>query len=102
MSKVVAEQVLEVLLKDATKDTIVHVKYTAGREASDTAIIEFNQASDWKKPSDEYVGHFESLKRSRKGDLVLTLFVHNRGTKGQFRAFNPNLGHLRDIRVEHP
>ena len=96
----IAESVLTSLLANATKDTIVHLKYTAGRPSTDQAINEYEMALDWKKPSDEYVGHFEGLKRNKRGELVLTLFVHNRGGIGAFRAFNPSLGHLKDIRVE--
>lgn len=88
---------LEAMFKNATKETIVHVRYSAGRQATHRAVEEALMAADWEKPSDEYVGHFESLRRTKKGDLVLTLFVHNRGEAGRYRAFNPTLGTLKEV-----
>ena len=90
------------LLADATPDTIVHIDYLAGRPANERGKAEFREARDWNKRPTEYTGNFSSLKRNKFGELVLTLFVHNRGATGSFRAFNPNLGEVRAIRVVKP
>jgi hypothetical protein len=90
------------LLANATPDTIVHIDYLAGRPANERAKQEFNQASDWKKSGTSYVGHFVGMKTNKWGELILTLFVHNRGEIGSYRSFNPNLGKVRAIRVVKP
>lgn len=99
MAHQVAESVIETLLANATEETIVHIDYVAGRAPCARAIEEAEMASDWEKPNTSYVGHFKGLRRTKKGDLVLTLWVHNRGEVGAYRAFNPRLGHVRDIRI---
>lgn len=86
-------------LATATKETIVHLNYVAMRPAGDTAKEEFADARDWDKRPTEYTGHFSSLKVTKKGDLVLTLWVHNRGETGAYRAFNLNRGTLRALKV---
>ena len=95
---------LEAMFANATKETLVKVTYEVGREAKPQAIREAMMASDWAEAWggigwEEYIGQFESLKRSKKGDLILTLFVHNRGDTGRFRAFNPSLGKLKEVRI---
>jgi hypothetical protein len=90
---------LTALLANATEDTILHVEYIAGRPASDQAIEEYHQASDWNKKSTSYIGHFKGLRRTKKGEMLLTLFVHNRGEAGAYRAFNPSLGTLLSVKV---
>ncbi len=89
------------LFANATKETIVHLTYVAGREPSPVALDEAFQAQDWAKwkSQNEYVGHFESIRKSKKGEPILTLFVHNRGEAGKFRAFNPHLGTIKDLRI---
>ncbi len=87
-------------LSTATEQTIVHIEYQAGRPANDRGIKEYAEARDWNKPSTSYVGHFVGMKKNKFGELVLTLFVHNRGQAGQFRAFNPNLGTVLSLKVE--
>lgn len=93
---------LNALLANATSDTIVHLEYLAGRPANSRGKAEFRQAKDWNKAPTEYVGNFASLKKNKWGETVLTLFVHNRGEIGAYRAFNPNLGEIRAIRVVNP
>ncbi len=83
---------LATLLANATSDTIVHLTYAAGRPANAQGKREFNEARDWNKHPREFVGHFVSLKPNKRGEQVLTLWVHNRGEAGAFRAFNENLG----------
>lgn len=87
------------LLANATPDTIIHLDYVARRPASAIAHEEFEAAQDWGKRPTSYIGNFSSLKRNKKGEIVLTLFVHNRGEIGKYRAFNPTLGTLRHIEV---
>ena len=90
---------LQKLFQSATNETIVHLRYTAGRVARSVAVEEALCAADWGKDPDEYVGHFESLRATKKGELVLTLFVHNRGEAGKYRTFNPNLGTIHDVKI---
>lgn len=85
------------LLANATEDTILHVDYVAGRPISEIAKEEYRDALDWKKSPTSYVGHFVSLKNNKRGEPVLTIFCHNRGEIGKFRAFNPVLGTLRSV-----
>lgn len=90
---------VETILAGATNETIVHLDYVAMRPASETAKKEFADARDWDKRPTQYVGHFSSLRRTKRfGELVLTLWVHNRGESGGFRAFNLDSGKLRDIK----
>lgn len=96
---------LQALLADATEDTIVHIDYIAGSPKALTAkaVEEFNQAADWNGdrgiPSTHYVGNFAGFRTTKRGEVILTLFVHNRGEVGQFRTFNPNLGTVRSAWV---
>lgn len=90
------------LLSDATSDTIVHIDYAAGRPANERGRKEYAEAKDWNKAPTEYTGNFAGLKRNKFGELVLTLFCHNRGKLGSYRAFNPNLGEIRAIKVVNP
>ena len=93
---------IEALLANANENTIVHIDYLAGRPVNDRGRKEYAEAKDWNKAPTEYTGNFAGLKRNKFGELVLTLFVHNRGTPGCYRAFNPNLGEVRAIRVVQP
>ncbi len=87
-------------LANANEQTIVHIEYRAGRPANARGIKEYAEASDWNKPSTSYVGHFAGMKKNKFGELVLTIFVANRGQTGAYRAFNPNLGTVLSLRVE--
>ncbi len=87
-------------LSNANENTIVHIEYRAGKPANARGIKEYAEASDWNKPSTSYVGHFAGMKKNKFGELVLTLFVHNRGSSGSYRAFNPNLGTVLSMWVE--
>lgn len=93
---------IEARLANANADTIVHIDYLAGRPVNDRGRKEYAAAADWNKAPTEYTGNFAGLKRNKFGELVLTLFVHNRGKTGAYRAFNPNLGEIRAIRVVQP
>lgn len=90
---------LTTLFANATPETIVRIRYRAGRPATPRAIEEFRAASDWKKPSDEYIGHFGGLFRNRKGQEYIILFVHNRGETGAVRCFNPSVGLLLEVNI---
>lgn len=87
------------VLANATSDTIVHLTYAAGRPANAQGKREFAEARDWNKHPREFVGNFVSLKRNKRGEQVLTLFVHNRGEVGAYRTFNPSLGEIKSIVV---
>lgn len=87
---------LQALLANATEDTIVHLSYRAGSALTAQAVREFNEAADWNVlrglPASTYIGNFVGFKTTKKGEVILTLFVHNRGSVGNFRTFNPKLG----------
>jgi len=97
---------LQLLLANATEDTIVHLSYLAGSPKAVTrqAVEEFNQASDWNGdrgvPATHYVGNFGGFRTTKKGEVILTLFVHNRGSVGNFRTFNPKLGTVLSVTVD--
>jgi len=96
---------LQALLANATEDTIVHIDYIAGSPKALTAqaVEEFNQAVDYNGdrgiPSTHYTGNFAGFRTTKKGEVILTLFVHNRGEVGQFRTFNPKLGTVLSAKV---
>lgn len=93
---------IEALLANATPDTIVHIDYRAGKPVNDRGRKEYAEAKDWHKAPTEYTGNFVGMKKNKFGELVLTLFCHNRGKTGAYRTFNPNLGEVRAIRVVQP
>jgi hypothetical protein len=93
---------IEALLANATPDTIVHIDYLTGNPPNAIGRKEYAEAKDWGKAPTEYTGNFASLKRNKFGELVLTLFCHNRGKLGSYRSFNPNLGTVRAIHVVQP
>ena len=97
---------LQALLANATEDTIVHIAYLAGSPKAVTAqaIKEFNDASDWNGdrgvPATHYVGNFAGFRTTKRGEVILTLFCHNRGETGNFRTFNPALGTVLSVVVD--
>ncbi len=96
---------LQALLANATEDTIVHIDYLAGSPKALTAqaVCEFNQASDYNGdrgiPSTHYTGQFGGFKTTKRGEVVLSLFCHNRGETGCWRTFNPALGSVLSVKV---
>jgi hypothetical protein len=96
---------LQALLANATEETIVQIDYVAGSPKALTAqaVKEFNEAADWNGdrgiPATHYVGTFAGFRTTKKGETILTLFVQNRGTAGQFRTFNPKLGTVLSARI---
>ena len=88
------------ILAEATTDTILYVRYSAGRAPSDQAREEFHAGRDWKHlQSNEFICHFKELRRNRRGELNLVVFAHNRGALGETRVFNPNLGTMHEVKV---
>lgn len=73
---------LQSLLANATEDTIVHLSCLAGspRAVTHQAVEEFNQASDWNGdrgvPATTYIGTFGGFKTTKRGEVVLSLFVY--------------------------
>ena len=67
------------------------------------AVKEFNDAQDWNGdrgvPATHYVGTFGGFKTTKRGEVVLSLFVHNRGKVGSWRTFNPALGSVLSVKV---
>lgn len=90
------------LFANATKDTIVYLRYRAGNPASPQAVEEVEAAADWGKAPDEYIGNFVELFRNRRREICLVLFVHNRGETGMKRCFNPNVGKLLEAKILTP
>lgn len=90
-------QLLSTLLQGRT----LFVAYTAGRPASQQAVEEAAPAREAGIRLDHYVGLFTSLRVTKKGDVVLTMFCFDRGTdgEGKYRCFNPSLGTLRQVDI---
>lgn len=86
-------------LAAATPDTIVHLGYRCGGKLGATAVEDLEAAADWKKHPQQFVGNFVSLKTNSRGEEVLTLFVHNRGAAGKYRAFNSTRGTILSLEV---
>lgn len=86
-------------LSTATEQTIVHIEYRAGRPANARGVKEYAEASDWNKPSTSYTGHFAGMKTNKWGELIVTIYCHNRGKTGSYRSFNPNLGSVLSVQV---
>lgn len=99
MSKTTIEAIMDATFGDASQEDIVHLVYEAGGEISPAAERDYVQASDWKRNPQEFIGHFVSYRKTKNGDPVLTLWVHNRGLSGRYRSFNPNLGRFHSIYV---
>ena len=93
---------MSAILSDVLLGSTLFVSYEAGRPASEKAVDEACRAKSEGLSMLHHVGTFVSLKTSKKGDLILTVWSETRGEKGAYRAFNPNLGNLRSLHViEH-
>jgi len=97
MKKPTVEAMMDALFSNATPEDIVHITYYAGRPSGPRARAEYESSLDWGKAATEYVGNFVSYRLTKKGEPLLTLWVHNRGESGAYRSFNPRLGLLTNM-----
>ena len=94
-------------LSGIPEGTLLFVSYEAGREPTDRAIREASRhTTNPTRPRRSYVGTFVGVRRTKKSDLVMTIFAHNRDTEsggslreGGYRTFNPAVGSLLRIEV---
>ena len=79
----------------------VFVSYLAGRKPTPRAIWESKKADEaYDKPIPKrwFQGRLASVRITKKGELVMTIFSTTRynmdspGAEGHFRSFNPSLG----------
>lgn len=100
------KQMLE-KLADCAPGTTLFVGYLAGRKGSGTAAAEMHRAVNEEgiNPT-HFTGTLEGIKTTKKGDVVLLLWVNERDSvgpdgpkQGNYRMFNPNLGTLRTLEV---
>jgi len=101
------------MLDAITRETIVNlskqlegkllfVGYRAGLEPTAEALEEASFATETLGQNRQhYVGRFSSLFVNRRGEVVLTLFVFDRGRSGEgrYRSFNPAVGTMRTVSV---
>jgi hypothetical protein len=89
----------------------VFISYYAGRcNDSDRAYQERERAIEEGIPLNHFTGTLESLKKTKAGQMLVTLFVEERDTlgprgeltPGNYRAMNPSLGKMVEIRVLAP
>lgn len=88
-------------LANVPLDSIVFVGYVAGRPVGPQGIKEAAIAIEEGFNLTQYTGQFRGIREARNGDLILTVWVQERGvgSPGAYRAFNPSLGTLRTLEV---
>lgn len=94
-------------LSGCGRGSLLFVSYKAGRPPTDRAILESERATIQEGNSRRhYVGTFESLWMTRKGEVVLTVMAYNRDrvvdgqlVEGGYRTLNPQLGELYSLEV---
>lgn len=95
-------------LEGVEKGRQVFISYLAGRPPTDRAIREATKADeayDVPIPKRWLQGRFESLRITKKGEPVMTLFSTTRyndqdpGAEGHYRSINPALGILLSLEV---
>lgn len=88
---------VEVLTKliGCRKGSQVFVSYLPGREANRKQVSEAPVGMAGR----HLVGTLSDVRIARNGDPIITIFAHNRGRSGSFRAINPNLGQVLAIEL---
>jgi hypothetical protein len=101
------EQKMLEILADCAPGTLLFVNYVPGRGPSVGATVEAHRAvNDEGINPHHFTGTLESVKKTKSGQHIITLWVAERDTvtpegvkKGNYRAFNPNLGTLKSLAV---
>jgi hypothetical protein len=94
-------------LADCGRGSVLFVSYKAGRPPTGQAVLESERATLQEGLARRhYVGTFESLWMTRKGEVVLTIMAYNRDrvvdsqlVEGGYRTMNPQLGELYSLEV---
>lgn len=82
----------------------VFVSYLAGRRPTEQAKREAQRSIAEGIAPRHFTGRYESVRRTKKGEMVLTLWVEERDSgdpmrRGAYRTFNPSLGTLLTLEV---
>lgn len=101
-----AEQ-MESALSGASRGSLIFVSYLAGREPTPRAIVEARRATEELGIARRhFVGTLESVRTTKRGERIMTVFAHNRDrltaegfVEGNYRSFNPALGQLLAVEV---
>lgn len=104
---------LEVMnrLENVAPGTTIHVMYRAGRvNRSPHAALERQRAEEEGIPLTQYSGTLESLKVTKKGHFLVTVWVAERDclepdgtlTQGNYRAFTASVGDFYQLDVSAP
>jgi len=86
-------------MKDVPLNSVVFVGYLAGRPAGPQGIKEASKAREQGINLTHYTGQFRGIRVTRKREVIMTVWVQERGEAGAYRAFNPALGTLRTLEV---
>lgn len=101
MAAMTEKQMIEALA-ECGRGSLLFVSYKAGRPPTDRALVESERAvHEEGMARRHYVGTFESLWVTRKGEVVMTIMAYNRDrvvdghlVEGGYRTLNPTLGEL--------
>jgi hypothetical protein len=106
-TEMITEKEMLQTLTDCAPGTTLFVGYTAGHKGGKNSEIEMHRAVNEEgiNPT-HFTGTLEGIKTTKKGEVVLLLWVNERDSvgpdglkQGNFRSFNPNLGTLRTLQV---
>lgn len=94
-------------LAECGRGSLIFASYKAGRPPTDRALLESERATvEEGHARRHYVGTFESLWVTRKGECVMTIMAYNRDrvvdghlVEGGYRTLNPQLGELYSLEV---
>lgn len=98
-----AEQMQQVLA-DLPKGSVIFVSYNAGLPSKPVATLE---ASQHPGPRRYFTGEFQSMWKTKRGEVVFTVLAYNRDhlttdgclEPGGYRTINPALGELIHLEI---
>lgn len=102
----ITQQEMVKRLEGCRPGTLLFISYNAGRSAGVRAIEEAQIAIENGINLRHFTGTLESIKTTKRGEVVLTIFTTERSSQGSsghesgaFRCFNPNLGTMRTMEI---
>lgn len=101
----ITAQEMLVKLNGAEKGRRVFVSYVAGKPPTNRAQQESQKATDEGYSKRWFEGSLESVRITKKGEPVMTVFattrynLDNPAAEGHYRTFNPALGQLLTLEV---
>lgn len=94
---------MQAVLADLPKGSVIFVSYMAGLPSKPRAALE---ASQHPGPRRYLTGEFQSMWKTKRGEVVFTVLAYNRdhltngGLKpGGYRTINPVLGELIHLEI---